>query len=68
MFKGVTCFKSPFPKLRIGKDYDGGYIIADIPNVNYNIIIAGGLRKMLVLKKILLKNTKMLNALHMMEQ
>lgn len=39
----LTCFKSPFPKLRIGKDYDGGYIIADIPNVNYNIIIAGGI-------------------------
>ena len=39
----LTCYKSPFPKLRLGKDFDGGYIIADLPNVNYNIILAGGI-------------------------
>ena len=27
----------------MGKDYDGGYIIADLPNPNYNVLIAGGI-------------------------
>jgi hypothetical protein len=40
----LTVYKSPFPKIRLGKDFDGGYIIADIPNVNYSILIAGGYR------------------------
>jgi len=39
----LTCYKSPFPKIRLGKDYDGGYIIAELPNVNYDIILAGGI-------------------------
>lgn len=39
----LTVYKSPFPKIRLGKDFDGGYIIADIPNVNYSILIAGGI-------------------------
>ena len=38
----LTVYKSPFPKLRIGKDYDGGYIICDIPDIKYDILIAGG--------------------------
>ena len=39
----LTVFKSPFPKLRLGKDYDGGYVIADVPNVNYTTFLAGGI-------------------------
>jgi hypothetical protein len=39
----LTVYKSPFTKLRLGKDYDGGYIIAEIPNVNYTILVAGGI-------------------------
>ena len=39
----LTVYKSPFTKIRVGKDYDGGYIIADIPNVNYSVLIAGGI-------------------------
>lgn len=39
----LTVYKSPFPKIRLGKDNDGGYIICDIPNINYNILIAGGI-------------------------
>ena len=35
----LTCYKSPFQKLRFGKDFDGGYIIADLPNINYDIIL-----------------------------
>ena len=40
----LTVFKSPFEKKRLGKDYDGGYIIADIPDVKYTTLIAGGIR------------------------
>lgn len=39
----LTFYNSPFSKVRIGQDYDGGYIIADIPHVNYTTFIAGGL-------------------------
>lgn len=39
----LTCYKSPFQKLRLGKDFDGGYIIIDVPNINYDIILAGGI-------------------------
>lgn len=38
----LTVYTSPFQKIRIGKDFDGGYIVCDIPNVNYDILIAGG--------------------------
>jgi hypothetical protein len=38
----LTVYKSPFPKFRLGKDFDGGYIIAEIPNANYKIFLAGG--------------------------
>jgi hypothetical protein len=31
----LSVFKSPFEKKRLGKDYDGGYIIAEIPNIKY---------------------------------
>ena len=39
----LTVYKSPFTKLRLGKDYDGGYIIAEIPNIKYTTLIAGGI-------------------------
>lgn len=39
----LTVYNSPFPKLRLGKDYDGGYIIADVPHVTYNIQLSGGI-------------------------
>ena len=38
-----TCYKSPFNKLRLGKDNDGGYVIADIPRINYDLILAAGI-------------------------
>lgn len=38
----LTVYKSPFPKLRLGKKNDGGYIIVDVPEIKYKIIIAGG--------------------------
>jgi hypothetical protein len=39
----LTVYKSPFTKIRLGKDYDGGYIIAEIPNVRYTTLLAGGI-------------------------
>jgi hypothetical protein len=39
----LTVFKSPFKKIRLGQDYDGGYIIAEIPNVSYTTFLAGGI-------------------------
>ena len=39
----LTVYKSTFPKKRLGKDGDGGYIIADIPNINYLTFLAGGI-------------------------
>jgi len=39
----LTVYKSPFEKKRLGKDYDGGYIIAEIPNIKYKILLAGGI-------------------------
>ena len=39
----LAVYKSPFTKIRLGKDNDGGYIIANLPNVNYTTLIAGGI-------------------------
>ena len=39
----LQVYKSSHKKLRIGKDYDGGYIICDIPNIKYDIFISGGI-------------------------
>ena len=41
--RDLTVYKSPFPKVRLGKDYDGGYIIVEIPDVKYSILLAGGI-------------------------
>lgn len=41
----LTVYKSPFTKLRLGKEYDGGYIIAEIPNVSYSTLLAGGIER-----------------------
>jgi len=38
----VTVYKSPFPKRRIGRWCDGGYAIADIPDLKYDALFAGG--------------------------
>ena len=41
--KVLTCYESPFKKIRLGKNNDGGYIISEIPNINYSILLAGGI-------------------------
>lgn len=39
----LTVYKSPFNKKRVGKNNDGGYIIVEIPDVNYDLFLAGGI-------------------------
>lgn len=39
----LIVYKSPFQKQRIGKNNDGGYVILDIPNVKYSILLSGGI-------------------------
>jgi len=39
----LIVYKSPFPKARVGKENDGGYIICEIPNIQYTILLAGGI-------------------------
>jgi len=40
----LTVYKCPFPKKRIGNPMgDGGYIISDIPDVQYSIFISAGI-------------------------
>lgn len=39
----LTVYKSPFSKLRLGRDNDGGYIITEIPNINYKTLLVGGI-------------------------
>lgn len=41
--KMLSVFQSPFPKLRLGKNNDGGYILVDLPGVNYTTFISGGI-------------------------
>ena len=33
----LEVYKSQHKKIRIGNDFDGGYIICDIPNIKYDI-------------------------------
>ena len=39
----LTVYKSQFPKERIGKDFDGGYIMIDIPGKTYDLLLSGGI-------------------------
>ena len=41
----LTVYKSPFKKVRIGKEFDGGYVITEIPNMKYNLLLAGGIEQ-----------------------
>jgi hypothetical protein len=39
----LTVYEPPFPKMRLGNNYDGGYIIVDVPNQEYLILLSGGI-------------------------
>lgn len=38
----VTVYDAPFPKKRIGCSSDGGYIICDIPDIQYDYFLSAG--------------------------
>jgi len=40
----LSVYESPFPKVRLGKDFDGGYVIIDVPNVKYDTILSCGIK------------------------
>lgn len=39
----LTVYKSPYSKIRLGKDNDGGYICAVLPDVDYTLLLSGGI-------------------------
>lgn len=39
----LTVYKSPFPKIRLGRHNDGGYVIAEIHNITYKTLLAAGI-------------------------
>lgn len=39
----LIVYKTDFNKTRIGRNSDGGYVILDIPNIQYDIFISGGI-------------------------
>ena len=39
----LTVYKSPFPKKRLGKINDGGYIVCDISGINYDCFLSAGI-------------------------
>ena len=39
----LRVYTSPFPKKRLGKNYDGGYVISVIPDIQYDILLSGGI-------------------------
>jgi Methyltransferase FkbM domain len=41
--QSLTVYKSPFKKVRLGKHYDGGYVICDIPDIQYSIALGCGI-------------------------
>jgi hypothetical protein len=39
----LTLYDPGLHKIRLGKDNDGGYVICEIPNISYKILISGGI-------------------------
>ena len=39
----LTLYEPPFKKIRLGNDYDGGYIICEIPDIEYGLFISAGI-------------------------
>ena len=39
----LAVYKCPFTKIRLGKDNDGGYVIANLPNTKYTLLLSGGI-------------------------
>ena len=35
----IQVYTSPFKKVRIGKEFDCGYVITEIPNMTYKLLL-----------------------------
>jgi hypothetical protein len=42
-YSHIEVVKCQYPKKRLGRPFDGGYVICDIPNVKYDLFISGGI-------------------------
>lgn len=42
-FSHIEVVKCQYTKKRLGKPYDGGYVICDIPDVKYDLFLSGGI-------------------------
>ena len=40
----LTLYTPTFTKKRIGRNNDGGYVICQIPNINYDLLLSGGIK------------------------
>jgi hypothetical protein len=43
VMKHLRIYQSPYPKIRIGRNNDGGYVVCDIPYPQYDILLSGGI-------------------------
>lgn len=39
----LKVYQCPYPKIRLGKEYDGGYVIAYMAYIGYRLMLAGGI-------------------------
>jgi hypothetical protein len=61
-YHNLTVFESPFAKTRIGKENDGGYIVANIPDIKYSVLLSGGISNDISFENNLQKIKNMINA------
>jgi beta-1,4-mannosyl-glycoprotein beta-1,4-N-acetylglucosaminyltransferase len=57
----LTCYKSPYEKIRVGKDFDGGYVICNIPDIKYDFLLSCGVSDDISFEEVfcnIYKNTK----------
>lgn len=52
--ENLIIYQSPFPKIRVGKNFDGGYVIANLPG-KYDLFISGGISDDISFEENLLK-------------
>jgi hypothetical protein len=51
----LAVYKCPFTKIRLGKDNDGGYVIANLPDAKYTLLLAGGIESEITFEEAFIK-------------
>lgn len=54
-------FKTEHSKIRLGKNNDGGYVICNIPNITYDILLSGGVETDISFEEALIQKYPYLN-------